>query len=266
MLTLTGALKSWSPNTLRTRLVLNFKRIPYTQSFLSYPDIAAVLESLSVAPIPKQYVPYSLPAIIHKPSISAQNPTGFAISDSLPIAFHLESAFPAPEYPSIFPTPASHPLAIAVLKLVSSMMMKQMSIALPKVPALLDPRGQEYFNRTRAELFGKPLTELAAKGEELERVWKDLTADMSTLATMLRGEPGKQKSGPFFEGDKAGYADLLLVSFIAWYSRTDIQDFERLMSIGDGEFKRLWDASVAWVDGQGEEIEWQVPSGRTAQL
>ncbi|EER25248.1 hypothetical protein CPC735_018520 [Coccidioides posadasii C735 delta SOWgp] len=254
-----GPLKAWSPNTFRTRLVLNFKRIPYTQSFLSYPDIAPTLQSLSVPPVTKQYVPYALPAIIHKPSLSAKNPTHFAISDSLQIALHLESAFPAPEYPSLFPTPASYPLAMAVLKLMTEIMAKQSPIGLPKVPAYLDPRGQEYFNRTRAQLFGKPLPELAARDDELERVWEAVTEILSTLGTMLRGEPGKQKTGPFFEGDKAGYADLLVAAFMVWYLRNDKNDWERIMSVGEGEFQRLWDACLPWLDGQGEEIEWEVP-------
>ncbi|EEP79985.1 conserved hypothetical protein [Uncinocarpus reesii 1704] len=251
--------KSWSPNTLRTRLVLNFKRIPYTQSFISYPDIAPILESLSVPPIVPQYLPYTLPAIIHKPSLWSQNPQHYAMNDSTPIALHLESAFPAPHHPSLFPTPASYPLAMAVLSIMSEIMVKQRRIALPKTVKYLDPAGQEYFNRTRSELFGQPLAELAATGDELERVWQDLAVPLSTLATMLRGEPGKQKSGPFFEGDKAGYADLVVVAFMAWFLRNDLGDWERIVAIGNGEFKRLWDACLPWVEGQGEEIEWEVP-------
>jgi glutathione S-transferase len=250
---LPGASRSWSPNTLRTRLVLNFKGIRYSQSWIPYPDIAPLLKSLNVPPLKKGGIPYTLPAIIHTPSIS--NPSG-AMNDSFPIALHLEELFPAPEYPSLFPSEGSFALALAVQKLISGAIAKGFTIVVPKVADILEPRCSEFFHRTRTATFGKPLSEVAPKPEQLEKTWKPLRAELEVLASMLKGKKGK--SGPFLEGEKAGYGDFLIVSFLAWFERADPKDWEKLIAIGDGEFKRLYEACRPWLDGQGEERPWNV--------
>jgi hypothetical protein len=52
------------PNTLRMRMILNFKGNRYTQSFISYPDIKPLLRNLEV-PALSPGIPYTLPAILH---------------------------------------------------------------------------------------------------------------------------------------------------------------------------------------------------------
>ncbi|KAJ9296871.1 hypothetical protein DTO271G3_5070 [Paecilomyces variotii] len=254
---LPGPSKSWSPNTLKTRIVLNYKGIPYTQSFLSYPDVAAVLKQLEVPPESEGF-PYTLPAIIHKSTIKT-NPFG-AMMDSFPIAVHLEQAFPAPSYPSIFPFgDSSHALARAVEFMMLSLVWKSYRIIMPKVPGQLDERGSKYFHDTRTARFGKPLLELLPKDQqEYDEIWKETEKVLLTWTAMLKGKPGKK--GPFFEGEKAGYADFIAVGFVAWFERMDKPTFQKMMEVGDGELKTLWDASVQWVDGQGEEKEWPVSS------
>lgn len=251
--------KSWSPNTVRTRLVLNYKRIPYTQTYISYPDIKPLLHSLSVPRLPSKRLPYTLPAIKHPASLpNAPNGT---INDSWPIALHLEAAFTAPQHPTIFPSgEASIALAIAVQKILSQVIVKGMNLVLPKIPAILDERGREYFERTRAEWFGCEVCDLAPKGdEETKKAWEVLEGELLTLTEMLRGASGRKKTGPFFEGEKPGYADFLVVAFLAWYERADRGYWERLMKVGKGELRPLWDACKPWLDGQGEEKAWDVP-------
>ncbi|KAL1968312.1 hypothetical protein VTN77DRAFT_2147 [Rasamsonia byssochlamydoides] len=254
---LPGPLKSWSPNTLKTRLVLNYKGIPYTQSFISYPDIASLLKSLNVPPLAEAVMPYTLPAIVHKASVTA-NPNG-AMNDSLPIALHLDKTFPAPQYPPLFPSgDASYALALAVAKIISNVVGKGIPILMPKVADILDERGSKYFHETRSKIFGKPLAELLPQSEEAaESVWNDMKKELNVLADMLKGKPGKE--GPFFEGTKPGYADLQLVAYLAWFERTDKGLWEKVMDLDDA-FKRLYEASLPWVNGQGEEKEWPVAS------
>ncbi|KAL2002752.1 hypothetical protein VTN02DRAFT_6031 [Thermoascus thermophilus] len=255
---LSGPSKSWSPNTIKTRLVLNYKRIPYTQSFLSYPDIAPVLKQLSVPPL-EGLMPYTLPAIIHKPSVTS-NPSG-AMNDSFPIALHLEEAFPAPTYPSIFPSgDASYSLAVAVDRIFSDVFKKAFPLVAARVPGILDERGSKYFHETREKWFGKPLSEVGPQSaEEVEAMWTETEKELQVLARMLEGPDGKARKGPFFEGDKASYADFLLLGFLAFFERVNREIFEKLMAMRGGVFKALWDASTQWVDGQGEEKEWPVP-------
>ncbi|KAB8262227.1 hypothetical protein BDV32DRAFT_136909 [Aspergillus pseudonomiae] len=254
--TLPGTSKSWSSNVLKIRMVLNYKGIPYTQSFHSYPDIAPLLQSLSVPPHKQGRFKYTLPAICHPSSVTS-SPSG-AMMDSLPIACHLDEIYPDPP---LFPSgEASYTLALAIGKLMVPAALKTCDLLLPKAEKVLDDRGKEYFVRTRTEIFGKPLSELRPTTEEGVRQLVDgMKTDMEVFIQMLRGRGEGKKSGPFLEGEKAGYADFILVTFLSWSHRFDLELWREIMDMGNGEFRALWDASVQWLEGQGEEKEWVVP-------
>lgn len=250
---LSGPQKSWSPNTLKVRAVLNFKGIPYTQSWISYPDIAPLTKGLGLGPN-ETGIPYTLPAIIHKSSVKS-NPYG-AMMDSLPIVLHLDKTFPSrPLFPS---GDASYALYLAVSKIASSLGPAIRSLIIPEVAQYMDPRGKEYFIETRSKFFGKPLSEVRPTDKEtIDGLWKQVESDALALVTILKGREGKK--GPFFEGETPGYVDLFLACNFAFFERIDRESFERLMAIGDGEFKALWEACEPWMNGQGEEKEWAVP-------
>ncbi|KAE8360500.1 hypothetical protein BDV27DRAFT_40962 [Aspergillus caelatus] len=251
--TLPGPAKAWSVNTFKTRMVLNFKGIPYTQSYISYPDIAPLLSHYGVNPHASG-AQYTFPAILHKPSIDS-NVHG-AMQDSLAIATHLDQTFPSPP---LFPSgDASYALTLAMIKLLGNVTEKGEAILIPKVADLLDPRGQEYFVRTRSVMFGKHLPEVYPKEEsEVQEIIKAASEEMEPVARMLRGRHGKR--GPFLEGENPGYADILIVSFLAWVEKTHNTLFQGLVSIGEGEVKALFDACLPWVEGQGEIKDWDIP-------
>ncbi|KAL3455263.1 hypothetical protein BJX64DRAFT_295212 [Aspergillus heterothallicus] len=252
-----GPTKAWSPNTLKTRTILNFKGVPYTQTYVSYPDIAPLLKSFSVSPHPEGTapVPHTLPAIVH-PTVKS-NPHG-ALMDSLPIARHLDELYPSP---TIFPSGnASYALAIAVEKLMCDVSLGGYNLLIPAIQHILDPRGQEYYVRTRATkaFFGKPLSEVRPTDEaEVQALVEKMKKEIMPLVLMLKGKTGK--IGPFFEGETAGYADLIYVAYMVWYKSADEKIWEELIAVGDGELRALWDAVYPWVEGQGEDKEWKIP-------
>ncbi|KAJ5469584.1 Glutathione S-transferase-like protein ustS [Penicillium diatomitis] len=256
--TLPGAQKSWSPNTIKVRSVLNFKGIPYTQSWISYPDIAPLIKSLGIEPHKTGPAAYTLPAIVHKSSVTS-NPHG-AMMDSIPIILHLDKTFPSkPLFPS---GDASYALLMAVMKITTATAPAPRTLIIPQVADQLDPRGKEYFIETRSKFFGKPLAEVRPTDQAtIDQLWKDVESHIDTLAAMLRGREGKK--GPFFEGETAGMADLYLASFMAWFERIDQTAFERFTSVGNGELKTLWEACKPWINGQGEEKEWPIPQAST---
>lgn len=247
--------RAWSFNTTKTRLVLNFKSIPYTQSFVSYPDITPLLRSLSVTSYPEGPFAYTLPAITHPHSIRS-NPSG-AMMDSLPIAVHLDRTFPGP---SLFPSgDASYALTLSVGKHVSNAVLRSLVLVIPKVPEILDRRGREYFIKTRSAMFGKPLSELRPTDPDTVRaIVEGIKRELETVAQMLRGLPGK--TGPFFEGDQACYADLILMAFLAWTERIDKDLWKQLVRVGRGELKVLWDACLPWLNAQGDVKEYTLPT------
>ena len=246
--------KSWSSSTLKIRMVLNYKNIPYTQSYTSYPDICPLLQSLAVLPHTKGRLTHTLPAISHPDSIK-DNPTG-TMMDSFPIALHLDKTFPSPP---LFPSgDASHALAIAVEKLVLCASGKGLFILLPKAINILDARGKDYFVSTRSRWFGKPLQDLEITDpQEVEKTKDALKAELEVFFRMLAGREGKE--GPFLEGKQAGYADFILVTFLSWSHRVDKKLWTEIMAMGSGEFQVLWDACSAWMEGQGEDIEVPIP-------
>lgn len=233
-------------------MVLNFKRIPYTQSWISYPDIAPLLKRLGVNPNDTGK-PYTLPAICHKSVTS--NPNGIMM-DSLAIAMHLDKLYPSPP---LFPSgEASYALLKTVGKVMGGMAPALRQLVPPKVPDKLDPRGKEYFIRTRTEALGKPLADSLPTDERvLRELWVLIGSQINTIILMLKTRPGK--TGPFFEGDTPGYADLVLAANLAAFHNDDHELWEKMMALGDGELKILWDVCVPWITGQGEERECIVP-------
>ncbi|KAL4917232.1 hypothetical protein BDW62DRAFT_184422 [Aspergillus aurantiobrunneus] len=251
---LPGPSKSWSPNTLKIRTVLNFKNIPYTQSWISYPDIKPLVTGLQLPPN-ESGIPYTLPAIIHKASVpESSNPHG-AMMDSLPIVIHLDKVFPAPP---LFPSGhASYALAVAVGKILGLLAPALLELIVPRVVDHLDPRGQVYFRETRAAFFGKPLEEVRPRDQEgVDGLWKVVGTESAALIQMLKGWEGKK--GPFFEGEKAGFADLLLACHVAFMERFDKELFAMVLGLGDGEIRALYEACLPWLEGQGVDREWVV--------
>lgn len=207
-------------------------------------------------------IPYTLPAIAHKASIT-DNAHG-ALNDSLPIANHLEKTFPAPQYPSIFPNgQASYALARATEALVDAAIAKTFVIVLPKVEQILDKRGAQYFHETRVPTLRRRypdinnLSEVLPKSdEEYQAIWSETQKQLVPFTAMLTGSGSNP--GPFLEGEKPGYADFILASWLAWHERSCPKTFDALLKTGDGSLRTHWEASLPYLEGQGETKDWPV--------
>ncbi|QQK47959.1 Glutathione S-transferase, C-terminal [Penicillium digitatum] len=227
---LPGPSKSWSPFTLRTRMVLNFKGIPYTQSWISYPDIEPFLKAQGVTP-------------------------DGVLMDSESIATYIDKVYPSPP---LFPSgDASYSLLVAVLNIIDKIAPFYKPLIIPNVPSGLDERGREYFIRTRSAAFGKPLLEVKPTDEaELLALWQLIEEVAEPLVVMLKGKNGKK--GPFLEGERAGYADVVLAALLAWFQRFGPDTFKKILDLGNGEFKAFYEACLPWLEGQGEEKDWPI--------
>lgn len=88
--------KPWSPACWRIRYALNYKRIPYTVTKLSYPAIKPTCEKLLSSMISKEGFDYTVPII------EILTPPYVAINDSAPIARLLNERFPEKDgYPEL---------------------------------------------------------------------------------------------------------------------------------------------------------------------
>lgn len=176
--------------------------------------------------------------------------------DSLAIALHLDAVFPSPP---LFPSgDASFALMLAVTRVLGVVTEHLYPLVIPAVMEILDERGQEYFNRTRSELFGKPVAEMRPKDPESRRQTEEAALkEMGFIVRIVKGRP--EKKGVFIEGEKPSYADFCLVSWLAWFERSDRQLWEKLITVENGEIKALWEACSSWLDGQGGTKEWEIP-------
>ncbi len=234
---------SWTPFTARGRMVLNFKHIPHTTTWLSYPDIAASRIANNIPPNlsnPFFGLKYTIPALCHK----APGQPDFALQDSLPVALYLEKAFPD----SIFPEPG----ALAFAQLVDHILITRvfpacLKMMLPKIPAILDERGAEYFRRTREEWFGIQLQQMCM---DPETHWSELEKELAIFSDILTGpaESPRRQQHLYLMGDKPSYADILLVTFFQGLKCIDEKDWERAIGLGkNGVFRRLWDSCEQWL-------------------
>jgi glutathione S-transferase len=146
---------------------------------------------------------YTLPAIEHDSTV---------IMDSLACAQYLDAHFP--ETPLLFPNPDSVAFSRLVqYYLMASIAMPIFPFLLPRVVALLDDRGAEYFKRTREEDFGFEISEaIHDDKEKLEEAWDKARSGLKRVNGMLLDN----KEGPYFGGRQRSYPDLILLAVLKW--------------------------------------------------
>lgn len=141
---------------LPVRLVLNYKNIPYTTRFIEYPDLEPELSALGLAPNAPgtAFKPYSSPTILLPSSPTNGKPE--PLMNSLPIVARLESLYPSP------PLHLSSNLHLEAEKVVEAAAVVVWWDGMANMlTQTLTPRAAEYFDRTRKEIFGAGLEELA---------------------------------------------------------------------------------------------------------
>ncbi|KAH7363320.1 hypothetical protein B0T11DRAFT_92724 [Plectosphaerella cucumerina] len=225
----------WSLNPWKTRLALNFKGIDYKTQWVEYPDIEPLLKSFGLPPQPDEPRPWTLP--------TARFPQdGSYVMESRAIADEIEKRYPAPEWPSLRLDDPAVERAKAHLRPTAGALMP---VILPQVPrVILSEYSAEYFWRTRAEAFGMPLVEWAAKegGEDGEKAWERSRAGFAEVAEALR-----ETEGPFYLGETVSYADFIFVGFLHFLKR----------AVGEKDFERLkeWPEIIALYEACGKWLE-----------
>ena len=170
----------YTDQTFPARLILNLKGIPYKTEWLEYPDIAPTLKSFGIPPAEPPAQAYTSPAIRLGDKY---------IMDSRKIADALEQAHPSPSLH------LDSPILQKVEELMTGCIMPIAPVLLPLVPRFrLGPASVEYFERTRAERFGMPLSQFE-KEKGGEGAWKVAEPKWKEMGELLKAE-----GGPFFMG------------------------------------------------------------------
>ncbi|KAI4101079.1 MAG: hypothetical protein LQ339_005202 [Xanthoria mediterranea] len=216
--------RAWSYNPWKTRIVLNYKSIPYKTHWIEFPDIAPHFESLGVPPN-AQGTTYTVPTIHIPPSPSQSK--GEYIVDSKAIAIALEAKYPDP------PLHLDAPQLARVEELWGQAVKALIGVFVPDlVRTLLTDRNKEYM-KDKIDL------KTVVGGDE---AWEGAKPVMEAIGLLL-----KEKGGPFVLGETVSYADFVLVSGMHWLKRSGGGTFERFVQI-EPACGRLYDASKQWLE------------------
>lgn len=209
----------WSPNVWKTRLALNYKKIPYKTDFIEHPNIATKLSSLGITPNPPppaahpgpQQSPYTLPAM--------RLPDGTYIQDSANIAPKLEEQCPEPSLH------LENGLHVEAGKLLGGIAFPLLKVLYPTIARnIILPHYVDTWVAGKEKMLGMSMQEFEASGGE--NAWKAAEPGFAALRTFLASN--KKDQGPFILGSQVCYGDFILASML-----------ESLRVIGDGLFERV---------------------------
>ncbi|CEL55509.1 hypothetical protein RSOLAG1IB_01521 [Rhizoctonia solani AG-1 IB] len=234
----------WSPNTYKTRLALIHKGLPFRVEYISYPDIAPLMQKLGAAPgSPNSRFPYTVPVIADPSPEPGGKP--IYVSDSWTISQYLEQTYPPPKYPALFPHSviALNRAMFALLVRTIYNTIADTAIALIGTNHILDDRGHEYFIRTREEDFGKPLAEVLKEEDpkwstEIRRSWV-------LVGRVLDFNGPIDQAGPFVLGKQISDPDFVIAGVLIWLRRAEGPEGHRwkeLLEWDEGRWGKIWQA------------------------
>ncbi|KAK5681447.1 hypothetical protein LTS10_005977 [Elasticomyces elasticus] len=226
-----GGNSSWSGNVWKTRLALNYKRIPYTTTWLSHPEVEATVKQLGIPPNASGLLGtrYTVPVV--------RLPNGEHIMESAAIAERLEKVYPEP---SLHLDTGLHNTAAAA---VGKTGFALLPVFMPRVVrTMIVESSVPWVREARQKAFGMSLEELeAAKGGE--RAWEAAKPGFVELRNLISDH--KRDEGPFILGSVVSYADFVVVAALEGFQRIGRDIFDRLVSEVDG-LAALHEACSQW--------------------
>jgi len=211
------------------------KGIPFKTEWVEFPDIEPLCRKLGIPPTCKRADGsdrFTLPAI-HDPS------TGVYISDSVLIAEYLEKTYP--DTPQIFPH-NTFALQAAFTAAFVNNLSALWNFIVPATYAILTPRSQEYYRRTREKSFGKSLEDIAPKGEAAVAEWAKFRDGLGKVDAWYAKNGGQ---GPFLLGETPSSGDIDVASCLNWLRviwGDDSQEWKDISSWNNGRWAAIIEA------------------------
>ncbi|KAG8890049.1 hypothetical protein FRB98_001162 [Tulasnella sp. 332] len=202
--------RSWSPNVWKTRLILNYKAIPYRTEWISFPDIEATFKAIGIKPSTtkeSEDTHYTCPSIIDYTVTPEEK-----VTDSNVIALYLDKKYGSNEKygPSLFPEDNAE-AQFAFIAQFKAILQPLVALMLGCIPAMIeDPRGVSYYHEKRGKKYG-PLSEFVPAGSaERQRAWKGLQEGLDTLAAAY--DKNKEGGGEYAFGKAVTYVDIVVAA------------------------------------------------------
>ncbi|KAI9016995.1 hypothetical protein BC832DRAFT_588280 [Gaertneriomyces semiglobifer] len=256
--------RSYAPNPSKARLALSFKQVPFKTTWVDLPDITAVRKGLN-CPAMRQLDDgtdfYTLPMVVDP------NANNKVLGDSFDIANYLDATFPD-SGGLLFPTDTTR------TGLDYESPHKDTPFIVPLTVLASTTPNVEYANFNRhvdatftmhTVLVGEflpfnPQSAETVKATMAKRAhvqnWDDLFAgarDKATRGKMLEAFKGALESlarlfmvhpsGPYLEGEKANYADLIVGGWVNMMAMTmPEEEWKQFRTWHGGVFGKLHDA------------------------
>ncbi|ORX95286.1 hypothetical protein K493DRAFT_315052 [Basidiobolus meristosporus CBS 931.73] len=244
-----------SPNPWKSRYALNFKKVPYSTTWVQLPDITKVRREFGL-PASRKLADgsdfYTLP-MLSDPAHNAK------LGDSFDIAIHLQKTYPDSGSGDLLPPQKldyrfPHDLTMVVplserndiefadysvfnmhVDAAFTIHSQLMAHGIPFDPTIEHLAKAEFVRRANATSWD----DLALRGEEREKLKKSFCDTLAPLADLFKREP----SGPFLLGTQASYADFIVGGWLKMMQGTLPEaEWEEAKAWHDGTFGKLHDA------------------------
>ncbi|KAF9899372.1 hypothetical protein EC991_008996 [Linnemannia zychae] len=248
-------------NPWKSRYALNFKKVPYSTTWVQMPDITKVRSGLGVSAARKfaDGSDYHTLPVLSDPAHNA------LIGDSFDIAVYLQKTYPDSGSGDLFPPQTldyvfSHDLALlAPLSERNHSELAEYSLFNTNVDAAFSahvmlmihglPFDLATEEQTRAEFIRRSNVaswdDLTVRGEEREKLKRSFCDMLGGLAELFKRDP----SGPFMLGTQASYADLIVGGWLRMMQVTlPTAEWEEARTWHDGIFGRLYDALQVYAE------------------
>ncbi|GJJ16161.1 hypothetical protein Clacol_010441 [Clathrus columnatus] len=243
-----GKIKPWNILTIRTRMVLEYKKIPYRIVWLEYPEIKPTMISIGAKPggiDPTDGSPwYTVPVILDEINVGPDGKP-VPIADSWSIVEYLDEKFP--DRP-LLPKGSKGLQGLFHQSFMEIGVLGIVSLTLPRFYENLNEASQPYFRTTREAYFKKPITEMCPpKGSaEWDETWKSLEKSLDELAAAL-DKNGPLADHPYVMGDVFSYSDITAVSSLYILSIFYPTEWETIRGWNGGRWGRLLDKCSAFI-------------------
>ncbi|EPQ54391.1 hypothetical protein GLOTRDRAFT_76864 [Gloeophyllum trabeum ATCC 11539] len=189
----------WSPNTLKARLALNLKGLPFKTVWVEYPDIPSECKKIGAPPTSTEAdgTPrYTLP-VIYDPS------TKKAIADSYAIAEYLDATYPTDR--QIIPAGTEGLHAAFNKAFMDSVYFPCMFTIGPLSVSALNPPSERYFRTIRGDLLA------LVDSVRPEERWRKVQAAFE----VVNGWYEKADNGKvLLMGDTPAWADIVVAALL----------------------------------------------------
>ncbi|KAJ7141528.1 hypothetical protein C8R46DRAFT_1013372 [Mycena filopes] len=221
---------AFSPKVWPIRLLLNYKQIPYTTTWVGFADVGTVLAAAGAPPTRRTAPLYTVPAIIDGQT---------AISDSRPIAEYLERTYPA--------RPVRFLGKAQKAALDANVVWPVVPLIVPNVVNILDDRDAAYYVKSRREMFRQELHEMCPPSER-EGAVQTLIEGLNTLAKLV-GDEQENPNGWVFGDDEPAYEDFELVGLFMWLKVGGFPGvWDRVKGLNDGKWETLLTAAEPYMN------------------